>query len=130
MHQTTVRFGPDLWEALEVECSRMGVSAAQYIRESTLARLSYAGGRVGVPSYEMALASAGGEPAEAGKFAEPRFTPEETRRHAQLVAEATDLSEAMVLDSSALGAQSRLARKRARDLRSESANLRARSHSL
>src|SRR5262249_39790670 len=30
MHQTTVRFGEDLWEALENECARLGVSVAQY----------------------------------------------------------------------------------------------------
>jgi hypothetical protein len=42
MHQTTVRFGRDLWRVLEQEAERLGVSAAQYVREATLARLAYA----------------------------------------------------------------------------------------
>lgn len=44
MHQTTVRFGADLWEALEREAARLGVSAAQYVRDATLSRLSYTEG--------------------------------------------------------------------------------------
>ena len=32
MHQTTVRFGSDLWKALEAESERAGVSVAHYIR--------------------------------------------------------------------------------------------------
>jgi hypothetical protein len=58
MHQTTVRFGPDLWQAMESECARLGVSAAQYLREAALARLAYTGGRAGFPAYEIALAKA------------------------------------------------------------------------
>lgn len=60
MHQTTVRFGPDLWEALEQECERLGVSAAQYLREAALARLAYTAGRRHEPDYEEALVDAGG----------------------------------------------------------------------
>jgi hypothetical protein len=45
MHQTTVRFGHDLWTVLEREAERLGVSAAQYVREATLARLAYAAAR-------------------------------------------------------------------------------------
>jgi hypothetical protein len=44
MHQTTVRFGSDLWSALERESARLGVSAAHYIRDATLARLAYGEG--------------------------------------------------------------------------------------
>jgi hypothetical protein len=44
MHQTTVRFGSDLWSMLEAEAERIGVSAAQYIREAALARLAYSEG--------------------------------------------------------------------------------------
>ncbi|MFL5896005.1 MAG: hypothetical protein ACJ76Z_12945, partial [Thermoleophilaceae bacterium] len=55
MHQTTVRFTPDLWEAVETECLRLGVSAAQYLREAALARLLYAAGRRGESEYADAL---------------------------------------------------------------------------
>jgi len=44
MHQTTVRFGADLWAALEREAAKLGVSAAQYIRDATLTRLAYTEG--------------------------------------------------------------------------------------
>jgi GAF domain-containing protein len=39
MHATTVRFGADLWEMLEAEADREGVSAAQFVRDATLLRL-------------------------------------------------------------------------------------------
>src|SRR5260221_7987469 len=74
MHQTTVRFGPDLWEAIEVERSRLGVSAAQFVREATLARLAYTAGRRGELEYEHALTSVGAPsgdtPAAARELAE------------------------------------------------------------
>jgi hypothetical protein len=41
MHQTTIRFVPRVWAQLEREARRHGVSSAQYVREATLARLSY-----------------------------------------------------------------------------------------
>jgi hypothetical protein len=70
MHQTTVRFGPDLWAALEKECARLGVSVAQYVRESALTRIVYAAGRRGDDEFEFALELATGtapgpEPREA-----------------------------------------------------------------
>ena len=55
MHQTTVRFGADLWEALEDECMRLGVSVAQYLREAALTRLTYAAGKRGDDDFEDAL---------------------------------------------------------------------------
>lgn len=65
MHQTTVRFGPDLWGALEEECRRLGISAAQFVREATLARLSYTAGRRGETEYERALVGAGARSTKA-----------------------------------------------------------------
>jgi hypothetical protein len=48
MHQTTVRFGPDLWQDIEAEAERAGVSVAQYVRDSAMMR-------VGDVHYERAL---------------------------------------------------------------------------
>jgi hypothetical protein len=120
MHQTTVRFGPDLWEALEEECARLGVSAAQYVRESTLARLAFTAGRTGAArAYESALVAAGAAPLEA-PAAEPTSV-----QAAALLAAARAAAAATALDLSAVGAQGHLARVRARELRRRSAELRA-----
>lgn len=51
MHQTTVRFGPDLWDEIEHEAARAGVSVAQYVRDAALMRVSYTRGREGDPHY-------------------------------------------------------------------------------
>ncbi len=42
MKVTTVRFGADLWQLVEAEAARAGVSASQYIREAALARAAAA----------------------------------------------------------------------------------------
>jgi hypothetical protein len=55
MHQTTVRFGPDLWDEIAVEAERAGVSVAQYVRDAALMRVSYTRGRDGDPHYQAAL---------------------------------------------------------------------------
>jgi hypothetical protein len=60
MHQTTVRFGPDLWEEIEVEAARSGVSVAQYVRDATLMRVAYTRGREAEPHYGAALESVAG----------------------------------------------------------------------
>jgi hypothetical protein len=123
MHQTTVRFGPDLWEALEEECARLGVSAAQYVRESTLARLAFTAGRSGAGrAYESALVAAGAAPLEA---AGAYRTVVETTTAATLVLEAAQAAAATALDTSAVGAQGQLARARAREIRAQSEQLRA-----
>jgi hypothetical protein len=59
MHQTTVRFGADLWRALDDECSKLGVSVAQFVREAALARLMYVAGARGDAEYERVLRLAG-----------------------------------------------------------------------
>jgi hypothetical protein len=122
MHQTTVRFGPDLWQALERECARLGVSAAQYLREAALARLAYTGGRAGFPAYELALtrAESGGDVAEAlaSAYPEARDSSDPTAVWAAAGAAAT------MADSSAVIAQSRQARAHAREVRRHSAELR------
>ena len=55
MHQTTVRFGPDLWVEIELEAERAGVSVAQYVRDAALMRVAYMRGREGDVHYEAAL---------------------------------------------------------------------------
>lgn len=45
MHQTTIRFGDDLWAALEVAAEQLEISAAQFVRDAALARLAYDAGR-------------------------------------------------------------------------------------
>jgi hypothetical protein len=59
MHQTTLRFSPETWEALQVESYRAGVSVAQYVREAALLRVAYAAGRRGDPELEAAMRAAG-----------------------------------------------------------------------
>jgi hypothetical protein len=107
MHQTTVRFGSDLWEALEAECANLGVSVAQFVRESALARLQYLAGRRGDPDYELALELAGAAPPESLAPPNP-------------VATTLDRSAAEISESSALWAQSQQARRKAHELRVES----------
>lgn len=47
MRATTVRFSEDLWDLLELEARRDGVSAAQFVRDSTLLRIGMLAGRRG-----------------------------------------------------------------------------------
>lgn len=47
MRATTVRFSEDLWELLELEAERDGVSAAQFVRDATLLRIGMLAGRRG-----------------------------------------------------------------------------------
>src|SRR4051812_16606245 len=94
MHQTTVRFGADLWAQLEQEAASTGVSAAQYVREATLSRLAYSAAQRG---ERFGAISPDGPSAEA---AAARATATERQS-----------------DSSAVWAQARLARERARSVR-------------
>lgn len=58
MHQTTLRFTPELWSALEDEAAKSGVSVAQYVREAALARLAYGAGRRRDAAFDAALEDA------------------------------------------------------------------------
>jgi hypothetical protein len=104
MHQTTVRFGTDLWEALAEEAERVGVSVAQYVRDAALMRLSYEEGRRAGPEAE-------GGPLEGGSNA----------------ARAQERAIDEVSDSTALLAMSELARRRAMEIRSRTNQIRARN---
>ena len=52
MRATLIRFGPELFEELQEEAARSGVSVAQYVREAVVARMAYTAGRRGDPGYE------------------------------------------------------------------------------
>ena len=80
MHQTTVRFGPDLWGELEVEARRAGVSVAQYVRDSALMRVAYTRGRAGDPHYEAALEAVA--PPQQGRLNGARGAIEESLERA------------------------------------------------
>jgi hypothetical protein len=60
MRATTVRFSDELWNLLEREAQREGVSAAQFIRDATVLRAAYAMGRRGDAGFEEALDRATG----------------------------------------------------------------------
>ena len=100
MHQTTVRFGPDLWEDIEIEAERAGVSVAQYLRDSAMIRVAYTRGREGDPHYGAALelVASGDTPPKA-----PR-----------------DWTAAERADAAAQRAEARQARRQARALRDQS----------
>jgi hypothetical protein len=122
MHQTTVRFGQDLWEALEDECAGLGVSVAQYLREAALTRLVYAAGRRGDDAFEFALELATGRGEEPGSGGH-----DELEAVAGRVPDARDAKERAarrVSESAALAAQGQLARQRARALRERSEHFR------
>jgi GAF domain-containing protein len=55
MRVTTVRFSEDHWKQLERESTREGVSAAQFIRESTIMRTAYLMGQRGDVAFEDAV---------------------------------------------------------------------------
>jgi hypothetical protein len=103
MHQTTVRFGADLWANLEQEAARSGVSAAQFVRDATLARLAYAAGQRG---DGFGLRSV-----------------EEGRGEGAVAARATSAERES--DASAVWTQARLARERSREIRQASQDTQA-----
>ena len=111
MHQTTLRFAPDLWEAVEVECERLGVSAAQYIREATLARIAYTAGRRGDAEYEAALPGSGAI-----------FT--HVDQTSTVLHQVQEESSEQRLAALALSSQSEQVRRRAREVRTQSEDLR------
>jgi hypothetical protein len=118
MHQTTVRFGADLWQALDEECSQLGISIAQFVREAALARLMYVAGRRGDPEFALALERSGAAPAPQGRgdLSELQAVAGALDR-TEARSAAFDRSASEISQSSALWAQGQLARRRARELR-------------
>jgi predicted DNA-binding protein len=89
MHQTTIRFGHELWQELEDAAERGGVSVAHYVREAAIERLVRRGG----------------------------FGPVD--RAVKRLADAEFSTAAAREASTALAAQSRLAASRSRQLRDQ-----------
>ena len=44
MRATTIRFPNDLWELLEREARKQGISTAQYVRDAALYRVAFSAG--------------------------------------------------------------------------------------
>jgi hypothetical protein len=125
MHQTTVRFGSDLWEALEEECAHLGVSVAQYVREAALTRMVYAAGKRGDDEFELALDVALGRelPRPGPGPPDPLEAIAAPARSAQAAYERA-MREAS--EAAALAAQGQLVRQRARELRERAGRDRSR----
>jgi hypothetical protein len=69
MRATTIRFPSDLWEQLEREARRQGISTAQYVRDAALYRVAFSAGAASGPG------AADGERAwrpPAGSISEPK----------------------------------------------------------
>jgi hypothetical protein len=111
MHQTTVRFSAELWESLEEECARLGVSVAQFLREAALTRIAYAAGKRGDEAFERALASA------VTPAASEATQPPSPRELQAIDAAERAVSEGS--DAAALAAQGRQARQRSREMRAQ-----------
>ena len=65
MRATLVRFGPDLFEDLKTEAERCGISVAQFVRESVVARIAYNAGKRGERVYEPSRAQTAREQARS-----------------------------------------------------------------
>jgi hypothetical protein len=123
MHQTTVRFGRDLWEVLEQEAERLGVSAAQYVRDATLARLAYAAAhQEGAVASREAFAWAGDTPR--------RESAGEQLAERVVEAPLAERVQAQIDSAAALRAQGKLAQDRAERLRTEAEELRKRKETV
>src|SRR5215211_7315538 len=108
MKATTVRFGEDLWGMLERESRRLGVSAAQFVREAAIMRVAMLVGRRGDPDAELTIADIASQ--AAGRS---RDVPE----LAQALAEPGRLAalhDAVLLDTPPEESFDRLARLAAR----------------
>jgi hypothetical protein len=64
MRATTIRFPNDLWDQLEREAKRQGISVAQYVRDAALYRVAFS---AGAASDEKDLSDPAGRPPE-GRF--------------------------------------------------------------
>jgi hypothetical protein len=114
MHQTTIRFGSDLWRALSRAAEEQGTSVAQYVREAAVARMAQGSGFGGAAGAATAGA------ADTDRRRSAAGTPDAGRSAA-----ARSASRDQVESSQAVWAQGEQARAQARAVREESARIRA-----
>jgi ribonuclease D len=110
LHQTTIRFSVDTWARIEREARARGVSAAQFVRESTIARLA----------SESPLAS------ESVVHLAPAQEVAHEIHEAKSALSARTEATYVLEDSEAVWAQARLARNRAREVREQARSIQAR----
>ena len=65
MRATTIRFPNDLWEQLEREAKKQGISVAQYVRDAALYRVAFS---AGAASEEEARKDPSWRPAQGKRF--------------------------------------------------------------
>jgi hypothetical protein len=65
MRATTIRFPNDLWEQLEREAKKQGISVAQYVRDAALYRVAFS---AGVASEEEAHTDKSRRPPQGKRF--------------------------------------------------------------
>lgn len=94
MHQTTIRFGSELWEKLELAAEDGGISVAQYVREAAIERLARRGSLGdfgGLPANRVASAAKHSESAlEMPRALEAES--EHQRLHAQKLRATAEVS--------------------------------------
>lgn len=118
MHQTTIRFGTDLWRELSRAAEEQGTSVAQYVREAAVARMAHgaaddaaAAGAARMADTDRRRVAASGRPGAGHDAARG--------------SDARGASRDQVEGSLAVWAQGRHARDRARAIREQSARIRA-----
>jgi ribosomal protein S9 len=103
MHQTTIRFASDMWARIEAQAQINGTSAAQFVREAALERLTHpspAPTAKHVAGRDVDVEDAGVFQARAVRAGVARAGADEVRE-----------------GSEAVWAQAQLARRRAREAR-------------
>jgi GAF domain-containing protein len=107
MRATTVRFGDDLWGLLERESARHGISAAQFVRDSTILRIAFLAAGRGDAEAQATLADVA-----AGALADR--VPARPARGVEDPARLAAVQATGLLDSHGSPALDRLARLAAR----------------
>ncbi len=113
MRVSAVRFGDDLWQLLESEASRVGVSISQYVREAALARATAAAAARGEEPFEL-LARSAAKPQAQG----PQALHERATAAREAARAAGQLTEGVVAEARQAIEHGRRG-KRARELKAE-----------